>query len=85
MTRNFSFNSTKAQCSRLLNYLREHKSCSSIEATHILDIVHPPRRVKDLRSKGHIIDMVWSYETTPCGRIHKVGRYHLIREADIYD
>lgn len=76
-----SFNSAKAQCARLLAYLRKHKSCSSIEATRELDIIDPRRRIKDLREQGHRIDMVWSHEPTPCGRIHRVGRYYLISEA----
>lgn len=76
-----NFNSAKAQCARLLAYLRKHKSCSSIEATQKLDIIDPRRRIKDLRDKGHHIEMIWSYEPTPCGRIHRVGRYHLIAEA----
>lgn len=76
-----TFNSAKAQCERLMNYLREHKSCSSIEATRELDIIDPRRRIKDLREHGHHIDMVWSYETTPCGRVHRVGRYYLVKEA----
>lgn len=77
----FTFNSAKAQCERLLNYLQERGSCSSVEATSKLDIIHPPRRIKDLREQGHRIDMVWSYEPTSCGRIHRVGRYYLIVEA----
>lgn len=76
-----NFNSGKAQYARLLNYLREHKSCSSIEATRELDIIDPRRRIKDLWERGHRIDMVWSHEPTPCGRVHRVGRYYLIKEG----
>lgn len=76
-----TFNSAKAQCARILAYLREHKSISTIEATSKLDIIHPPRRIKDLREKGYLINMVWSCEPTPCGRMHRVGRYYLIQEA----
>lgn len=76
----FTFNSAKAQCERLLNYLQERGSCSSVEATSKLDIIHPPRRIKDLREKGHHIDMAWVYEPTECGRTHRVGRYYLIKE-----
>lgn len=83
VSNNFNLNGNKSQCTLLLNYLKKHKSCSSIEATHNLDIVHPPRRIADLRSRGHIIDTIWSYEPTPCGRLHKVGRYHLIKEASV--
>jgi hypothetical protein len=77
-----NFNSAKSQRERLMTSLRAQGSCSSIEATHKLDIIHPPRRIMELRNEGHRIDTVWSYEPTECGRVHRVGRYHLIKEAN---
>ncbi len=38
-----------------------------------LDILHPPARKLNLIETGHIVQLVWVYEPSDCGKIHRVG------------
>jgi len=70
-----------AQRVRILAFLRRHGSLSTLDARHLIDVMHPAARVMELRRYGHEIATVWSHETTPEGGEHRVARYHLMREA----
>ena len=74
-------NDAAAQRSRVLDFLRCHGSLSTLDARHLIDVMHPAARVMELRRFGHEIATVWSQETTPEGHRHCVARYHLTSEA----
>lgn len=70
-----------AQRSRVLDFLRRYGSLSTLDARHLIDVMHPAARVMELRRIGHEIATVWSNETTPEGAEHRIARYHLVREV----
>lgn len=74
-------NGAAAQRSRVLDFLRRYGSLSTLDARHLIDVMHPAARVMELRRIGHEIATVWSHETTPEGSKHRVARYHLMGEA----
>ncbi|VVD29960.1 helix-turn-helix domain-containing protein [Paraburkholderia dioscoreae] len=74
-------NDANAQRRRILDFLRQHGSLSTIDARHLIDCLHPAARVMELRNAGYSIATVWSHEVTPEGGRHRVARYHLMSEA----
>ncbi len=70
-------NSARSQCTRILAALQRLGSVTTIECTRFLDVVHPPRRVMELRDRGHDIETTWVHHPTECGRMHRVGLYVL--------
>lgn len=69
-----------AQAARLVTALRVGP-ISTIAATQVLDIVHPPSTVRWLRNRGYSIKTEWIYKTTEPGRRpHRVGLYVLAGE-----
>jgi len=70
-------NSFAQQCQLLLDYLRVHGSCTTIEARQALDIIHPAGRVLDLRKAGEKIETVWTWDVTEQGKSHRVAKYLL--------
>lgn len=69
-------NSAAAQRNRLLAALR----CGPVDTQHAsrkLDIIHPPRRVFELRKGGHNITTRWVWRITEAGERHRVGQYVL--------
>jgi len=73
-------NSAAAQCSRLLQRLRQGP-LTTTEAQRKLDVYDPPARVFQLRAQGHRIDTVWTRDETEAGVTHRVGQYVLVKEA----
>lgn len=65
------------QCQLLLDYLRVHGSCTTIEARKTLDIIHPAGRVLDLRKMGEKVETVWTWDVTEQGKPHRVANYLL--------
>lgn len=65
------------QCQSLLDYLRLHGSCTTIEARTTLDIIHPAGRVLSLRKAGEKIETVWTWDVTEQGKPHRVAKYLL--------
>lgn len=76
-----SGNDADAQRRRVLDFLRQHGSLSTIDARHLIDCLHPAARVMELRNAGYSIATVWSHEVTPEGGKHRVARYHLMSGA----
>ncbi|WP_081723352.1 helix-turn-helix domain-containing protein [Paraburkholderia mimosarum] len=74
-------NDAAAQRSRVLDFLRRYGSLSTLDARHLIDVMHPAARVMELRRVGHEIATVWSDEMTPEGGKHRVARYHLMSEV----
>ena len=81
--RQFSGINAAAQRNRVLEFLRSHGSLSTIDARHLIDVMHPAARVMELRRAGHAIATIWTHATTPEGGTHRVARYHLMREAAV--
>ncbi len=70
-------NSKAAQCARILEALHNLGAVTTVECSRYLDIVHPPRRVMELREEGHSITTTWRTDYTEAGEPHRVGRYVL--------
>ena len=71
-------NSLTSQRQRLLNYLKENRSITTLEARHKLDIMHPSGRIKELKEDGDYIVTNWRIDTTPEGKTHRVAEYILM-------
>lgn len=69
-------NSAAAQRDRLLSALR-HGPVDTQHASRKLDIIHPPRRVFELRKLGYKITTAWVDRFTEAGQPHRVGIYTL--------
>lgn len=76
--------SAAQQSQRLLDYLRVHGSCTTIEARQGLDIIHPAGRVLSLRKAGEKIETVWTWDVTEQGKQHRVANY-LLAGGDAHD
>lgn len=74
-------NDAASQRVRLLEFLRKRGSLSTIDARHLIDVMHPAARIMELRQAGYSIVTVWTHATTPEGATHRVARYRLMREA----
>lgn len=73
-------NSSEAQRSRLQAWLRKHGSITTIEARRLLDILMPAARVHELRHRlRYAINLIWDVQPTDCGKLHKIGRYVLVK------
>jgi hypothetical protein len=73
-------NSAEAQRERLLRALKRGPVDTQHASRH-LDIIHPPRRIFELRQGGHKIVTSWVWRTTEAGERHRVGIYSLEQEA----
>lgn len=70
--------SAAAQRSRLLAYLLQRLSITTLEARSQLDILMPAARVHELRHRfGHDIQTVRVLQETDAGNLHSVARYVL--------
>ena len=68
------------QCDRLRAALRI-RSLTSFEAMRVLDVYHPPARIRQLRKQGHNIITSWQVVFTESNVPHRVGLYVLQSEA----
>lgn len=66
-----------AQRGRLLQYLKQHSSITTLQARHLLAVMHPAGRVKELRDSGHPILTYWAFDTDSAGVRHRQGLYVL--------
>ncbi|MFC3093005.1 hypothetical protein DRW07_02145 [Alteromonas sediminis] len=67
--------SRAVQMARLLTYLKEHRRITTLQARHLLSIMHPAGRIKELRQEGHKIEMHWVFDFDSAGKKHKQGLY----------
>ncbi|MCA8094419.1 helix-turn-helix domain-containing protein [Burkholderia anthina] len=74
-------NDAAAQRNRVLEFLRHSGSLSTIDARHLIDVMHPAARIMELRRAGYPIQTIWTHATTPEGGTHRVARYYLMHEA----
>ncbi len=65
-----------AQRARLLAALKRGP-VDTQHASRTLDIIHPPRRIFELRQSGHDIKTQWVERITEAGERHRVGQYVL--------
>ncbi|MDB5776145.1 MAG: hypothetical protein JWP38_2278 [Herbaspirillum sp.] len=68
--------SAEAQRARLLAALKRGP-IDTVHAYRILDILHVPRRVFELRGQGYVITTSWISRITEQGFRHRVGLYEL--------
>lgn len=80
---NFNDNSAFNQRLKLLDYLLEHGSITSQKARELLDIYHPPARIKELRQAGYLINTVWDNWTSDYAIKHRVARYVLVQKQPL--
>jgi hypothetical protein len=73
--------SRAAQRARLLAWLRERGTLTTIQARELLNVMHPAGRVFELRENGHNIVTVWTWANDHEGRAHRVGRYALLQKG----
>lgn len=71
-------NSLAGQRQRLLAYLKNNRSITTLEARHKLDIMHPAGRIKELKEQGYNIITHWRIDTTPEEKQHRVAEYVLM-------
>ena len=69
------------QTRRLLEAMQTLDGVSTIEASRYLDILHPPARKLDLIKAGYIVVLIWVYEQSACGEVHRVGKYFCLGKA----
>lgn len=69
---------TEAQRARILDYLQNHRSLTTLEARHHLNVMHPAARVMELRKRGYNIVTNRREDADSQGRLHRVGEYVLM-------
>lgn len=69
---------TAAQRARVLEYLQNHRALTTLEARHLLNVMHPAARVMELRKRGYKIITNWRKDADSQGRVHRVGEYVLL-------
>jgi hypothetical protein len=68
-------NSATSQRTRIIRALEWLGSITTIECSRYLSIIHPPRRIMELRRDGYAILTAWDYMPDEQGQLHRVGRY----------
>ena len=71
---------TATQANRLLHALRLFP-VTTFEASRLLDIYHPPGRIRELRQRGYSIHTSRIYALTEAGVKHCIGRYVLFSKG----
>ena len=74
-------NDAGTQTKRLLEAMQTLDGISTIEANRYLDILHPPARKLDLIKAGYLVVLIWVYEESACGEIHRVGKYFCLGKS----
>lgn len=64
---------------KVLHYLREHGSMTTLEAVRVMFIMNPQQRIKKLRDMGY--NIVTDYEVSPNGA--RYGIYRLKEDNDV--
>ena len=75
-------NSAAAQRERILTALR-NGPLTTLQARGELDTLHPAARIQELRSEGHLITTVWTWDFSAAGFPHRVARYVLMPEVSV--
>ncbi len=72
--------SAKAQRQRVLQFLKENGSATTIDFRTGIDVLHPAARIMELRKRGFNIVTTWDYAENPGGTTHRIGRYTLMSD-----
>ncbi len=70
--------SASVQRQRVLQFLKEKGSATTIDFRTGVDVLHPAARIMELRKRGYRIVMTWDYAENPGGTTHRIGRYTLM-------
>lgn len=79
----FTDNSTYNQRLKILDWLLEKLSITSIQAREQLDIYHPPARIFELRHAGYQIATVMDSWTSEHGIKHRISSYVLTHKLPV--
>lgn len=74
--------STAAQRARVLHHLQNHRALTTLEARHLLNVMHPAARVMELRKRGYKIITNRQEDNDTAGRKHRVAEYVLMPGGD---
>lgn len=75
--------STAAQRARILTHLQNHRVLTTLEARHLLNVMHPAARVMELRKHGYNIITNRRKDADSEGRLHRVAEYVLMPGGDV--
>ncbi|WP_417500576.1 helix-turn-helix domain-containing protein [Marinobacter sp.] len=75
--------SAAAQRTRILEYLKNHRALTTLQARHLLNVMHPAARVMELRDRGYKIITNWRKDADSAGRLHRVAEYVLMPEGEV--
>ncbi|MCL1476974.1 MULTISPECIES: helix-turn-helix domain-containing protein [unclassified Marinobacter] len=75
--------SAAAQRARILDYLQTHRVLTTLQARHLLNVMHPAARVMELRKHGYNIISNWRKDADSEGRFHRVAEYLLMPRGDV--
>lgn len=75
-------NNRQSQVDRAISYMREHGSCTSLEALTELGILSFPKRICEMRKQGFYITSKWESGESRYGNKFHVKRYYLIEEKN---
>lgn len=70
-----------SQEDKILNYLRTHKSITSMQAFRVFGITRLSGRIFNLRQDGNIIDTERITKKNEDGTYTTYGEYYLLKEA----
>ena len=70
--------SAKAQCAKILKYLKEEGGLSTLDAREKLGIMSPAARIFELKEGGYPIVTVWMIEHDVTGTPHRIAKYILL-------
>ena len=82
-TKNLTDLSTAAQRARVLHHLQNHRALTTLQARHLLNVMHPAARVMELRESGYKIITRWRWDADSEGRLHRVAEYVLMPGGDV--
>ena len=82
-TKNLKDLSTAAQRARVLHHLQNHRALTTLQARHLLNVMHPAARVMELRKSGYKIITRWRWDADSEGRRHRVAEYVLMPGGDV--
>lgn len=80
---NFNDNSARNQRLKLLDWLFEKGSITTKQAQTLLDVYHPPARIKELRQAGYLIVTIWEVWISEYNIKHRIARYVLLQKQPV--
>lgn len=75
--------SAAAQRARILDYLQNHRALTTLQARHLLNVMHPAARVMELRDRRYNIVTNWRKDADSEGRLHRVAEYVLMPGGEV--